>query len=188
MSDHQDTIADWVANEILPYEGMVRGWLLRRWGTLVDVEETLQEAYCRIASLASVDHIENGRSYFFATVQSVVMDNVRRAKVANIRPMTEIDWEYVMDDTPLPDRIVEGRHELERVEAALRSQLSDLGRQILLLRRVQGLSQKETAMRLGVSEHIVENHVVRGLRKVLAVLAKEDAATTPKAEDELDKS
>lgn len=174
MDDGQDIIADWVADEILPYEGMVRGWLARRWGSAVDIDEVLQEAYCRIASLTSIGHIESGRSYFFATVQSVVMDGMRRAKVTNIRPMTEIAWEYVVDDTPLPDRLIEGQQELGRVRAAL-SQLSELGRQVIELRRLQGLSQKETATRLGVSEHVVENHVVRGLRKVLATLAKEDA-------------
>lgn len=174
MNDELDIIADWVADEVLPHEALVRGWLGRRWGHMVDVDDVLQEAYCRISALRSTDHIDSGRSYFFATVQSVVMDGMRRAKVANIRPMTEIDWQYVMDEAPLPDQIVESRQQLDRVRSAL-ARLSDLSRQIISLRRVHGLSQKETARRLGVSEHVVENHVVRGLRKVLATMTEEDA-------------
>lgn len=175
MDDANDIIADWVADEILPHEALVRGWLARRWGHVADVEDVLQEAYCRIAGLSSVEHIESGKSYLFATVQSIVMDGMRRAKVANIRVMTEIDWNYVMDDTPLPDRVVEGRQELDRVREAL-SDLSQIAQQVIELRRLHGLSQKETARRLGISEHVVENHMVRGLRKVLAKMAIEETA------------
>lgn len=173
MDDEQDRLADWVADEILPHEVLVRGWLVRRWGRTVDVEDVLQEAYCRISALRSVDHIDSGKAYFFATVQSVVLDGVRRAKVANIRSMTEIDWQYVIDESPLPDRVVESRRQFERVRAALDG-LSEIAREIIMLRRVHGLSQKETARQLGVSEHIVENHVTRGLRKVLATIAEEE--------------
>lgn len=173
MNLEQDRLAEWVADEILPHEALVRGWLARRWGHAVDVEDVVQEAYCRISALRSIDHIDSGRAYFFATVQSVVLDGMRRAKVANIRSMTEIDWQYVMDEAPLPDRVVEDRQQLARVRGALEG-LSELSRQIIKLRRVLGLSQKETAERLGVSEHIVENHVARGLRKVLTKLAEED--------------
>lgn len=187
MDDEQDIIADWVADEILPHEALVRGWLRRRWSHVVETEEVLQEAYCRIAGLKSVAHIDNGRAYFFATVQSVIMDGMRRAKVANIREMTEIDWQYVMDDTPSPDRVVEGRQELKRVTQAL-SSLSHTTRQVIELRRLHGLSQKETAQRLGISEHMVENHMARGLRRVLAMMAGEDAQGALSTENQLDRS
>lgn len=180
MHDKQEMLADWVANEVLPYEAFVRGWLIRRWGQAVDADDVLQEAYCRISSLRSIAHIESGRAYFFTTVQSVVLDGMRKAKVANIRSMTEIDWEYVMDEAPSPDRVVEGRQQLERVRAALDG-LSEMARQVIKLRRLSGLSQRETAERLGVSEHIVENHVTRGLREVLKAMAEEENQWTDDA-------
>lgn len=182
MHDERDQIAAWVAREILPHEGLVRNWLARRWGRAIDLDDVLQEAYCRIAELTSVAHIENGRSYFFKTVQSVVMDGMRRAKVANIRYMTEIDWFDVMDEYPLADRVVEANQELDRVNSLL-SKLSDTCRRVIELRRIQGLSQRETAAHLGVSESVVENHIVRGLKKVLTKLAEQDARTAEAGDD-----
>lgn len=172
MDEDHDRLAEWVALEVLPHEGIVRGWLTRRWGHLVDVDDVIQEAYCRIAGLDSTRHIRSGRSYLFTTAQSIIMDGLRRAKVANTRAMTEIDANFVMDEAPLADRALEARQELERVRRILDG-ISDMGRRVIEMRRLQGLSQREAAARLGVSEHVVENHMTRALRKVRAILAEE---------------
>jgi DNA-directed RNA polymerase specialized sigma24 family protein len=105
-----DIIAGWVAENILPWEGLVRNWLRRRWGHAVEVDDILQEAYCRIASLDSVDHIANGKAYFFTTVRSVALDSLRRAKTMGARGMTEMDWSCVLDEAPLADQAIEARH------------------------------------------------------------------------------
>src|SRR3546814_3068072 len=62
MHQNSDIIA-WIAREIIPHEVAIRKWLARRWSHVIDVDDVIQEAYCRIANLASVDHIDNpGRS------------------------------------------------------------------------------------------------------------------------------
>lgn len=79
-------------------------------------------------------------------------------------------WEEEGD--PLtPERFVQGRQELARVQAAL-AQLSDRARRIFIMRRVEGLSQKMIAQTLGVSETIVENEASRGLRTILRTLTE----------------
>ncbi|HAD83563.1 MAG TPA: RNA polymerase subunit sigma-24 [Brevundimonas sp.] len=183
MDDDSDIIAGWVAEEIMPWEGLVRNWLRRQWGHAVEVEDILQEAYCRIASLKSVDHIVNGKAYFFTTVQSVALDSLRRAKTMGARDMTEMDWSCVLDEAPRADQVIEARQELRRVVVALGG-LSQVTREVIELRRLHGLSQKETARRMGIAEHAVENHMTRGLRKVLAILKSEDVHTDPRTEDE----
>ena len=173
MNEQRDRIAAWVAREILPHEGRVRSWLRRRWGSAVDVDDVIQEAYCRIVSLDSIDHVANGRAYFFRTVQAVAADTLRRAKVVNFNLVTEIDLSNVVEG-PSADRAVEATQELERVDSLL-SRLTWTCRRAIELRRIEGLSQKETAECLGVSESVVENHIVRGLRSVLTALAESDA-------------
>jgi RNA polymerase sigma-70 factor (ECF subfamily) len=169
-----------VAREILPHEGLVRNWLRRQWPNAVDVDDVIQEAYCRIASLSSLDHIDNVRSYFFRTVQAVATDNLRRAKVESIRRVTEIDWSNVLDEEPSADRVIEASQELERVNGLL-SRLTWTCRRVIELRRIEGMSQKETARLLGISESVVENHIVRGLKSVLnAAQEQESRAHEPK--------
>lgn len=176
MAADRDNIARWVAREILPHETAVRGWLVRRYGPSLDVDDVVQEAYCRLAALPSVDHIENGRAYFFTTVRSIAMDIFRRAKVAGEKSMTEIEFYGVEDDYPRADRAAEARQELLRIDGFL-STVSLTCRRVIELRRLHGLSQKETAQQLGISEHSVENHVTRGIRRVMKMLTDADGDT-----------
>jgi RNA polymerase sigma factor (sigma-70 family) len=170
-SDPRRPVVEWIAADILPHEALVRNWLIRRWGHAMDVDDVIQEAYCRLSELESIDHIRNGRAYFFTTVQAVAVDLLRAAKVANATRMTEIEWEYVIDEGPTPERVAEGQEALLQLQGLL-SQLSSTCRQVIELRRLHGLSQAETARRLGVSENVVENHVTRGLKRLLRAMTE----------------
>ncbi|HWW59386.1 MAG TPA: sigma-70 family RNA polymerase sigma factor [Sphingopyxis sp.] len=163
----------WIAREIVPHEAAIRKWLARRWGHVVDVDDVMQEAYCRIANLSSVDHIDNPGGYFHRTANAVVTDIMRRAGIINFTSMTQIEWSNVVDYEPLPDRTLETRQEWERVNGLL-GKLPDTCRKVIELRRVEGLSRKETAERLGVSENDVKNHLVRGLQKIMGAMAEQD--------------
>ena len=82
MHQNSDIIA-WIAREIIPHEVAIRKWLARRWSHVIDVDDVIQEAYCRIANLASVDHIDNPGGYFHQTASAVVTDQMRRAGIIN---------------------------------------------------------------------------------------------------------
>ncbi|WP_336961393.1 RNA polymerase sigma factor [Sphingobium aquiterrae] len=174
MGDEQDIISAWIGREILPHESAVRTWLSRRWRNIVDPNDVIQEAYCRIASMASVDHIRNPAAYFHRTAQIVATDIMRRSGIINFTSMTENEWSNVIDHDPLADRAMEAHQELRRVNGLL-AELSDTCRQAIELRRIEGVSQREAAQRLGVSEDVIRNHLVRGVQKVLKVMAAQDA-------------
>ena len=174
MDGKRDIVAAWVAREILPHENAVHAWLSRRWRNVVDPDDVIQEAYCRISSLARVDHIGNPIGYFRRTVHAVVTDTLRRSGIFGFISMTEIEWLNVMDSEPLADRVVEADQELKRVNSLL-SELSDTCRQAIELRRIEGTSQREAAERLGVSEDVIRNHLVRGVKKILQTMAAQDA-------------
>ncbi len=174
MDDDCDIIAGWIAREIVPHEAAIRRWLNRRWGHVVDCEDVIQEAYCRIAGLGSVDHIVNPAGYFHQTVHAVAHDLTRRAGIINFTGLTQIEWSNVMDDEPSIDQAMEASQELARVRQLLAA-LPDTSRSVIELRRVEGLSRKETAERLGVSENDVKNHLIRGLQKVMKTMAEQDA-------------
>ncbi|MBO9715384.1 MAG: RNA polymerase sigma factor [Pseudoxanthomonas sp.] len=181
MDADRSRIVVWIAGEILPHEAIVRSWLARRWGHALEVDDVVQEAYCRLSELASVEHIGNPRAYFFATVQAVAIDLLRAAKVANANRMTEIDWEHVPADSPSPERIAEAGQELQRLQRLL-AEMPWTCRQVIELRRLHGLSQAETARRLGVSECVVENHIARGLKKLLKAMTEQPARDQPQGE------
>lgn len=164
----------WVGREILPHEAHVRAWL-RRTLDAEELEDVVQQAYAQIASLADVSHILSGRAYFFATARSIVLMRLRRARIVRIETMAEIDNFEVTGDEMSPERIAAGRNELDRVRQLIDA-LPDRCGTIIRLRKVEGLSQKEVAKRLGVSEHIVENDVAKGLKLILRAMADGERA------------
>ena len=72
----------------------------------------------------------------------------------------------------LGTRIAGARRELTRV-AELIDTLPERCRRVFTLLKVEGLTQKEVAARLGVSESVVENEGVKGIRRILKTMREE---------------
>ena len=179
MDQGRSEIVAWVGGQVLPHERDVRAWLRRARAAPDDVDDIVQEAYCRLAALTSIEHIANGRAYFFQTVRNIVAERFRRARVVRIDYVTEIDALNVLDNEPSAERVVDGRRELRRVQGLIEG-LPERCREVFKLRRIHGLSQREVAELLGVSENVVEAQAARGLRLILAALAGEGDADPPR--------
>lgn len=177
MAQSRHEIVAWVGAHILPHEGDVRAWLRR--SRLADdaVDDVVQEAYCRIAALKDVGHIEDGRAYLFRTVRNVALEQIRRARIVRLDSVTEIEALNVVDSGPSPEQVVAGRRELTRVQQLIEG-LPERCREVFKLRRIQGVSQREIARRLGVTENVVEAQAVRGLKLILAGLAAQESERT----------
>jgi len=160
----------WVASEIMPVEAAVRRWLARLRVPKDQIDDFIQEAYCKFAALPSVEHIVRADAYFFQVVRSLVTERIRQARIVNIETFTEIDSLPVLSDEPSPERIVAARRELAEVMQLIAA-LPGRCRQVVELRKIDGLPQKEIARRLGITETMVENDVVKGIRLITAALA-----------------
>ena len=178
MKQSRAEIVAFVGSHILPHEADVRAWLRWAGGLAADIDDIVQETYCRLAALETVSHIANGRAYFFRTARNITIEKIRRARVVRIDCVTEIDALNVVDDGPSPERVVAGRRELRRVQALVEG-LPERCRQIFTLRRIHGLSQREVATRLGVTENVVEAQAARGLRLILRALSETPAQDHP---------
>ncbi len=164
----------WAGEAALPglsFDRDVRAWLRRAGSRPDEIDDMVQEAYCRLAALAGVEHIANGRAYFFQTVRNIAIEKIRRARIVRIDNLTEIDALNVVDSEPSPERVVAGRRELRRVQGLIED-LPPRCRDIFKLRRVHGMPQREIARLLGVSENVVEMQAMRGLRLILRALSK----------------
>ena len=175
MNQSRSEIVAWVGAQLLPHEGDVRAWLRRAGASADDGDDIVQEAYCRLAALSSVAHIASGRAYFFQTARNIAAERVRRARIVRIDYATEIDALNILDGEPSPEQIVDSRRELARVQTLIED-LPERCREIFKLRRIHGLSQKDVADRLKVTENVVEAQTARGLKLILAALAGSTSA------------
>lgn len=176
MEDHRRRrIVAWVIAEVMPHEGNVRAWLQQSMVSKDDIDDLIQEAYCKLAGLASVEHIERPDGYFFQIVRNLLMDQMRRARIVRIETVGELGALDVSSDAPSPERIAAARRELAKVRRLIAG-LPGRVRQIMEMRKIEDLPQKEIAKRLGVSESVVENDGVKGLRLIMEALRAEAAA------------
>ncbi|HCB76843.1 MAG TPA: sigma-70 family RNA polymerase sigma factor [Sphingomonas bacterium] len=173
VADHERPA--WVARHILPHEAALRAWLRGAFPGC-DTDDLVQESYCRIASVTDLAAIDDPRRYLFQTARNLALSDVRRAKIVRIEAVgSTADLEDALADDRSPERITAGRALLARVEA-LMDRLPERARRIVWLRRIEGLSQREIAAKLGVTETVVENDVARSLRIVMAGLSEDDRA------------
>ena len=163
----------WVSLHILKHEPALRRWLQRTGVPSGDIDDLVQQTYCKLSELDAVGHINDPRAYFFTTARSLLLQRVRRDRVVQIVAASDqIDIQGI-DQSPSPERAVGARTELSRVLEVI-SRLPKRHREVIELRRIEGLSQKETAKRLGVTEKIVENGLARGLKAVLQAFESGD--------------
>jgi RNA polymerase sigma factor (sigma-70 family) len=166
MTKGREDLAKWVGAEILPHERDLRMWLRRRFVAAAEVEDIVQECYCRLARLTDVSRIAEPRAYLFTIARNIALEHRKRASVVRLEALSDMSDGQGGVDFLSPDRILEARQDLGRLQSALET-LSDRARRIFIMRRVEGLSQKEIAEALGVTEAVVENDASRSLRAVL---------------------
>jgi RNA polymerase sigma factor (sigma-70 family) len=168
--------AIWVAETVIPYEGTVRAWLARARVVDEDIDDIVQEAYCRIAGLDTVDHITRPGAYFFSIVRNLLLQRIKRSRIVSIDMIAEIET-YAIDDSPSPEREAAGRRDFARLRAIM-AELPERCRRIVEMRKIEGISQKEIARRIGVTESIVENDVHQGVQAILRIWRDEDSRVT----------
>lgn len=161
MSSASDERALWLGRHVLPHEAALRTWLRRRRLQGLEVDDIIQETYSRLIAAQSVQHVLDAKSYTFQIASSVVIDHLRRMKVVPISSVPDLDYLEVVSEEPSPERQAIDREELHRLAHMIAS-LPGKVRDVFTLRRVHGLSQREVAQRLGLSESTVEKHMARG--------------------------
>jgi RNA polymerase sigma factor (sigma-70 family) len=164
----------WFAAEILPHEGLLLRYLTRVWRNSAEVFDLRQDIYVRVYESARSALPTTPKAFLFATARNLMTDRIRHSRVVFIDSTPDFDVLDVLIDEVSPERRLSARQELRMVARAFDS-LSEKCRNVVWLRRVEGLSQRETAQRLGLHEGAVESQLARGVRVLaLAVFGSAD--------------
>lgn len=175
MAGARPATIDWIATHILPHEAWVRRRLLSAGATRDEADDLIHDAYCRLGDLDAVDHVAVPRAYFLMIVQNLRREGFRRQKVVRFDALTETLASSIIDERGDPERITDARRQLAMVSSTLAA-LPARCREIFRLRRMEGLSQREIAHRMGVSEGVVENDAAKAVRHVLSAMRTDGEA------------
>lgn len=158
--------ARWFVDEVLPHDAQLRAWIRARFPGVNDIDDLVQDAYTRLVRAHASGPIANAKAFLFVTVRNLALNRLRHQGYERPPGCTEIDPLSVLDETADTPEALARREEFQLLIQAIQS-LPDRCRQVLTLRKIYGLSQKETAERLGISEHTVEAQGAIGLRKCI---------------------
>ncbi|TWB33653.1 RNA polymerase sigma-70 factor (ECF subfamily) [Nitrospirillum viridazoti] len=167
-----DERARWLAVNVVPHEPALRSWLKRKASLQFDIDDVVQETYAILATKATVDTINDPKTYAFQVAYSVILQQLRHSRVVPITAVADIGTLETVMDEPSPEDTVLARFELEQVQRAIEA-LPRKTRAAFVMRRVEGLSQQEIARRMNLSEHTIQKHVARGIKLLLAQFSRD---------------
>lgn len=169
---------DWFVQVVLPLEPALVAFLRRGGRQAADIADLRQEVYARVYEAAARERPRFPRAFVFAIARNLLIDRLRQARIVQIDAMGDLSSLNVIGDEAPADLRLSARQELERFRRALEA-LPPRRREVVVLRKVDGLSQKEVAARMGVTQATVEKQ----LAKAMLALADALGASEPPSRD-----
>lgn len=153
----------WFNREVFPLEAALTRYIRRHWRNDSDIADLRQEIYVRLYASAQRQLPVHPKAFLFTTARNHLINVARSARVVSLDLVADLEATFPdLASTDL-DRQLSAREELRRVQDGL-DRLPARCRQVLILRRIEGLSTREVADQLNVSISTVENQLVHGLR------------------------
>jgi RNA polymerase sigma-70 factor (ECF subfamily) len=168
----EKNIDAWFVQEVLPHQKSLMGYmcnLTRRDAS--EVADLVQEALTRVYSAAKNKRPKEARNFLFVTARNIFFDEARRAKVVTIETVAEYEDVNIQYDSIAPEEHVSAGQEWKMLNQAL-DLLSPKNKEVIMMRRVYGYSQRETASKLKMTEAAVESHIKHGILKLADVFLK----------------
>ena len=160
MGPAEDT--RWFKEEVRPHERELRAFLQRRFPTIGDVDDVVQETYARLLRAREVGTATLTRAYLFVIARNIALDLVRRQRTVSLEGLGDSAELCVVEERPDAAETLSHEQELQLLAAAMEA-LPPRCREILTLRRIQGLSHRAIAERLGIAEGTVNAQLAIGL-------------------------
>lgn len=154
----------WFAEEVQPHEPTLRSWLGGLFPSFPDMDDLIQESYVRLIRAREAGKVTHAKAYLFTTARHAALDFFRRRKIVSIDAVGDMQDSIVLDDRPGVADAVSKQQELDLLAEAVRS-LPERCRQTLTLRLLYGLTHKEIAAELKISDHTVKAQLAKGMRR-----------------------
>lgn len=128
-----------------------------------EASDLLHEAFARLLGAQSLGPLRQPEAFLNRIVRNLLIDRARR--LATRAPHVPIDGERDLATRAEQSDAIEAEQMRQRYRQAVAA-LPDRMRQVFLLHRVDQLSYKEIAARLGISVRTVEWHIAEAIVRI----------------------
>lgn len=139
----------------------IRNFIYYKCGDVQHAEDIMQEAFLRLwRDRAKVD-LPRVKSFLYAVANNLFLDSARHRQVIlkhQQEPAPDRDHEN-------PEHVLEQNEFREALEKAI-NDLPETQREVFLLNRIEKLTYKEIAERLGVSVKAIEKRMGKALKRM----------------------
>lgn len=171
-------VTAWFAREVLPLEPALMQFLRHSRRCQSDVEDLCQDVYVRVYEAACKEIPRPAKPFVFVVARNLLLDRIRRDAIISIEAMADLDSLGLAADDPGPDRSVIARQELRRLQSAL-DRLPSRCREAVMLSKIEGLSRREVATRMGIADATVSMHLTDGMYALADILYGELPENNP---------
>jgi RNA polymerase sigma factor (sigma-70 family) len=153
----------WFAEAVRPHEPALRAFLSRRFSSLPDHDDLVQETYARLLRVTDTQRLVHAKAFLFTTARNVAIDRFRRTRRTLVDSIEETAEGELLEPAPGAAEVLDRAQRHEAMLAALGT-LPDRCREVMLLRYVDGFSANEIAAHLGLASATVRVHLMKGVR------------------------
>jgi RNA polymerase sigma factor (sigma-70 family) len=162
-------LGGWFMREVLPLEAALMQFLHRNWRNESDLTDIRQDVYVRVCEIARDRIPDPVRPLLFTIARNLLVDRVRRKHVVPIEAVADLDALGIAVEPFGPDRSVIARDEIRKLQVAI-DMLPPRCREAIVLARLDNLSGREIAVRMGVTEQAISKHLNLGVRLLADML------------------
>lgn len=152
----------WFCSEVLPLERSLTQYIRKNWKVADEVVDIRQEIYERALIGARQGLPLRTAPYLFSVARNHLINRAKHERIVSFALVVKL--EEIQDiDMAATERNLSARDELRRALAGI-EQLPPRCREVVWLRKVEGLTTREAAERLHVGLDTIEKQLTIGMR------------------------
>ena len=164
--DDEAELSRWFCEQILPLEASLTAFIRNNWRAPDDVSDLRQEIYERVLVGAQRSLPINPRSYLYTVARHHLINSAKRTSVVSFELVADLEQLESPTNCFAPGPYLTARDELRRAQAGL-DLLPPRCREVVRMRKVEGLTSREAAERIGVTVATIERQMVQGMRALV---------------------
>jgi RNA polymerase sigma factor (sigma-70 family) len=140
----------------------LKAFVLRKVGCPAMAADIVQDIWLRAAAAQPAEPVHNPRAYLYRVAGNLAVDRLRAETAQGQHVRAGGVPESVPSPSPAADLVVQSRQEFGILRDAI-GELPERCRTVFLLYRGHGLSMRQVAATLGISEKTVEKHIGKAM-------------------------